>query len=60
MTLDGAWAAKEEAFKGSLTPGKLADLVVLSNDIMTVPEDEIRTTRVVATIVAGKVVYRAP
>jgi predicted amidohydrolase YtcJ len=33
---------------------------VLSNDIMTVSEDEIRTTRVVATIVAGKVVYRAP
>jgi predicted amidohydrolase YtcJ len=40
--------------------GKLADLTVLSKDILTVPEAEIRDTEVVMTIVAGDVVYRRP
>jgi predicted amidohydrolase YtcJ len=57
-TLDGAYAAFEETSKGSLTPGKLADIVVLSKDIMTVPEQEIPGAEVVYTIVGGKVVYR--
>jgi predicted amidohydrolase YtcJ len=56
-TWNGAYAAKEEALKGSLTPGKLADITVLSKDIMTVAEDEIPTTQVVYTIVGGKVAY---
>ncbi len=57
-TISGAYAAFEEDIKGSLTPGKLADITVLSKDIMTMPEDEIPTTQVVYTIVGGKVLYR--
>jgi predicted amidohydrolase YtcJ len=56
-TLDAAYAAFEEDLKGSLSPGKLADVVVLSKDILTCPEDEIRTARVECTIVDGQVVY---
>jgi predicted amidohydrolase YtcJ len=56
-TWNGAYAAKEESLKGSLTTGKLADITVLSKDIMTIPEDDIPTARVVYTIVGGKVVY---
>ena len=58
-TLSGAYAAFEEDIKGSLTPGKLADITVLSKDIMTIAEDEIPTTQVAYTIVGGKVMYRA-
>jgi predicted amidohydrolase YtcJ len=56
-TINGAYAGFEEDIKGSLTPGKLADVTVLSKDIMTIPEEEIPTTEVVYTIVGGKVVY---
>jgi len=56
-TLDAAYAGFEEDIKGSLTPGKLADITVLSKDIMTVPEAEIPTTEVVYTIVGGRVMY---
>jgi predicted amidohydrolase YtcJ len=56
-TLDAAYAAFEEDVKGSIKPGKLADFTVFSRDIMTVPEDSILDTRVVMTIVGGKVVY---
>ena len=56
-TWNGAYAAKEESLKGSLVAGKLADITVLSKDIMTVAEDEIPSTTVVYTIVGGKVVY---
>ena len=56
-TWNGAFAAKEDALKGSLAPGKLADITVLSKDIMTVAEDEIPSTTVVYTIVGGKVAY---
>jgi predicted amidohydrolase YtcJ len=57
-TLNGAYASFEEKIKGSLTPGKLADITVLSRDIMTVPEEEILKTEVVMTIVGGKVLYK--
>jgi len=57
-TINGAYAAFEEEQKGSLTPGKLADVTVLSKDIMKVPEAEIPTARVDLTIVGGKVRYR--
>jgi predicted amidohydrolase YtcJ len=58
-TMANAYAAFEEDIKGSITPGKLADIVVLSRDIMTVPEEEIGQARVVYTILDGRVVYRA-
>ena len=58
-TLANAWAAFEEEVKGSLTPGKYADLVVLDRDILTVPDDEVRDARVTLTIVGGQVRYRA-
>ena len=57
-TLDAAYAAFEEERKGSLAPGKLADLVVLSRDILTVPEEEILDARVDLTILGGKVRYQ--
>ena len=44
--------------KGSLTPGKLADIVVLSKDIMLVPEEEIGDAVVDMTILGGELVYR--
>ena len=56
-TLSAAYAAFEEDIKGSLKAGKLADITVLSKDIMTIPENEILSTEVVYTIVGGKVVY---
>ena len=54
-----AHAAFEEDIKGTLTPGKLADIAVLSQDILTVPEDQLLDTRVLYTIVGGKVAYEA-
>ena len=56
-TINGAYAAFEEDIKGSLTPGKLADITVLSRDITTIPEAEILDTEVVYTIVDGEVRY---
>jgi predicted amidohydrolase YtcJ len=56
-TLNGAFAAFEEKTKGSLAPGKLADIAVFSSDLMTVPEDQILATKVAYTIIGGKVVY---
>lgn len=56
-TIDAAFAAFEEESKGSLEVGKLADMAVLSRDILTVPEDEIPGTRVVYTIVGGRVAH---
>jgi predicted amidohydrolase YtcJ len=56
-TTGGAYAAFEEKTKGSLEPGKLADFVMLSRDIMTAPEPEILTTRVKMTVVGGEIVY---
>jgi hypothetical protein len=58
-TLSNAFAAFEDNQKGSLVTGKLADITVLSRDILTVPEDQIAATHVVYTIVGGKVVYAA-
>lgn len=58
-TLNGAYADFEEDIKGSLTPGKLADITVLSKDIMTVPEEEILETKVLYTIVGGEIMYQA-
>jgi predicted amidohydrolase YtcJ len=57
-TINGALAAFEENSKGSLKAGKYADMVMLSKDILTVPEDEIPSTQVLYTIVGGKVRYK--
>ena len=57
-TLNNAYAAFEDDVKGSLKPGKLADVTVLSRDIMTIPEDDIPKAEVVYTIVGGKVAYQ--
>ena len=56
-TNEGAWLSFEEDIKGSIEPGKLADLVVLSNDPLTCPEDEIKDIVAETTIVGGHVVY---
>jgi predicted amidohydrolase YtcJ len=57
-TINNAYAAFEEDSKGSLVPGKLADVTILSKDIMTVSEDEILSARVVYTIVGGRIMYQ--
>jgi len=57
-TIGNAFAAFEEDIKGSLTPGKLADITVLSEDITRVTEDQIQKTQVIYTIVGGKVMYQ--
>jgi predicted amidohydrolase YtcJ len=56
LTLDAAYAAHAETLLGSLEPGKLADLVILSRDIMRVPVAEILTTTVRMTIIGGQFV----
>ena len=56
------WAAKsmgEDNVKGSIEPGKYADMTVLSGDILTMPKEEIKDLKAVKTIVGGKVVYGA-
>ena len=58
MTINGAYAAFDEKILGSLTVGKLADVTVLSEDITTVPEDQILKAEVLYTIVGGKVKYK--
>lgn len=57
-TLEGAYAAFEEAAKGSLEPGKLADFIMLSDDVMTMPVADIWKTQVKLTVVGGKIVYQ--
>ncbi|MDQ3211724.1 MAG: amidohydrolase [Acidobacteriota bacterium] len=57
-TINGAYAAFQDDTRGSLKVGKLADLTVLSKDILTIPEDQIRTAQVTATIVGGKILYK--
>jgi predicted amidohydrolase YtcJ len=57
MTLDAAYGSFQENTKGSIAPGKLADLVVLSHDILSVPDDKLLDTEVVMTIVNGRVAY---
>ncbi len=60
FTMGGAWMTFEEKIKGSLEPGKLADLVVLGEDILTVDPERIPNIPIVATYVGGKLVYSKP
>lgn len=57
-TLNGAYLTFEEKVKGSIEPGKLADMIVATKDYLTCPEDEIKDIEVSLTVVGGKVVYR--
>jgi predicted amidohydrolase YtcJ len=59
-TINNAYLTFEEQLKGSLEPGKLADLVVLSDDPLTVPEQGLLKLGVLMTMVGGKVVYQDP
>ena len=56
-TLNAAYLSFDEKVKGSIEPGKLADLVVLSKDLLTCPEDDIRAIEAEGTMVGGKFVY---
>jgi predicted amidohydrolase YtcJ len=58
-TLNGAYASHEEAIKGSITVGKLADFVVLADDPHTVDASKIKDIQIVRTVVGGKTVYQA-
>src|SRR5262245_18499458 len=56
-TLNSAYLSFEEKIKGSIEPGKLADLIVVSKDFLSCPTDEIRNIETLLTVVDGKVVY---
>jgi predicted amidohydrolase YtcJ len=56
-TLNGAYNAHEEATKGSITAGKLADYVVLAEDLYSIPADKIKDVKIVRTVVGGATVY---
>jgi predicted amidohydrolase YtcJ len=58
-TINGAYNAREEKSKGSITPGKLADFVVLADDFHTLGEAKIKDIQIVSTVVGGKTVYQA-
>ncbi len=57
-TINNAYAAFEEDLKGTLTPGKYADVTVLTKDILTIPDDELSSAEVAYTIIGGEVKYR--
>ena len=57
-TRGGAFLTREERRKGAIVPGQLADLILLSNDLLTVPPDRIIATRVLLTILGGRVVFQ--
>ena len=58
-TIGAAWAGHREAEEGSLTPGKLADVVVLSQDLFAVEPHQMGETQVLLTVVGGRIVHDA-
>ena len=58
-TMGSAYAEFQEKEKGSITVGKLADMVLLNADIFSIPPEEIRDAKVLKTIVGGKIVWDA-
>src|SRR5438034_7730536 len=56
-TINAAYAGFEDEIKGTLATGKLADITVFSKDLMSVPDDQIPSTRILYTIVGGKIQY---
>ncbi len=57
-TINGAYAAFQDSLLGTITPGKLADFTVLSQNLLTVPDNKILKTKVLYTIVGGKILYK--
>ena len=57
LTINGAYLSFDEQNKGSIELDKLADLVVLSDDLFSIPEDQIKEIEIMMTIVGGKIVY---
>jgi predicted amidohydrolase YtcJ len=58
-TMNGAYLSFEEKIKGSIEPGKLADLIVITKDFLSCPVDEIKEIEVLLTVVDGKEIYQA-
>jgi len=58
-TIDGAYSAWEEETKGSIEPGKIADLIVVDRDPMTIPHEDLKDVKTVMTVVDGKILYNA-
>ncbi len=58
-TLNGAYASFEEGIKGSIEPGKLADITILSEDLISIPSGLIKDVKVELTIVNGRIQWRA-
>ena len=58
-TWNGAYLAKEEHLKGSIEPGKLADMIVIDRDILSIPKEEIKDVKVLTTIVDGRITYQS-
>jgi len=58
-TINGAYNSHEEAIKGSIMPGKLADFVVMADDFHTVDKEKIKDIEIVRTVVGGSTVYQA-
>ena len=56
-TLNNAYLHNEEKLKGSLEVGKLADFILLDRDYLTCPVDAVRDTKVLFTVVGGKLVF---
>jgi hypothetical protein len=56
-TVNPAWASHEERLKGSITPGKLADLVILSDDVLQGPPEKLLSAKVDVTVLGGKIVF---
>jgi predicted amidohydrolase YtcJ len=56
-TRNGAFLTREEKIKGTLEPGKLADMIVLPEDLLNVPPEKVLNMKVDMTIVGGKVLY---
>ena len=59
-TIDGAYAAWEEKLKGSIEPGKLADLVILDRDPLRISGEDLKNVLTIMTIIDGKIVYGEP
>jgi predicted amidohydrolase YtcJ len=59
-TVNGAWLGHDEKTRGSLEPGKAADLVVLDRDLFAIPPSQIARARVLMTLLEGRDVFRDP